>query len=115
MLRLFSIYDEVSNTYNNPFVAPTEESAKRELTLALKSPNSNLNNIASDCFLVYVGLFNPDTGEVNGHIDGRPVTSVICSLKTLIAPSRVINDYDDLDKPSSILKKTEKELDNLKQ
>lgn len=64
MLKLFSVYDQKSESYSTPFPAKTIGEAERSFAEEAKNPNSLVSKYPTDYNLFYIGDFCQETCEV---------------------------------------------------
>lgn len=65
-MKIYSIYDKASKTYQTPWVANHDVQAIREITRAVNDarPENMLYVHTKDFELYNIGEFNPDTGVI---------------------------------------------------
>lgn len=65
-MKLYSIYDKPAKTYQQPWVAPHDVQAIREITKAVNDPRpENMLYVHVKDFELYcIGEFNQDTGDI---------------------------------------------------
>jgi len=62
MNQLFSIYDEKTLVFGQPFQAKTQGEALRMFAAAVNQPDSLLNDYPNDFTLYQIGSFNSENG-----------------------------------------------------
>ena len=70
MLEIYAIKDTVIGKFNQPFLMNNETQARRELKIAVNSPNGvDMRNKAGDLQLHRLGRFNDSTGEITSEVE----------------------------------------------
>lgn len=63
-LKLYTVYDKKTQTYDKPFTAKTHGEAERMFGTAAKDTETLLGRHPEDFSLWNIGSFNPYTGEL---------------------------------------------------
>lgn len=74
MLKMFAVYDKVSNTYSTPFFVTHEPDAVRSFVRARNDPNTNLYQFPDDFNLQHIGDFSLSDGSMIVFEHKRVVT-----------------------------------------
>lgn len=67
-MKIFSIYDEKADAYNQPFFSPTVATAIRSCEEAIADSQSPFHAHASDYSLFELGEFDQLTGEIDAQL-----------------------------------------------
>lgn len=63
-MNLYSVYDEVAQTFNVPFSEVNHNSAMRAFGMACSDPQTILSKHAGDYYLYFLGEFDVHSGEI---------------------------------------------------
>lgn len=70
-MNLYSVYDEVAQTFNAPFVEANHNSALRAFGLACTDPQTILYKHPGDYYLYYLGELDVHSGEISTVLPER--------------------------------------------
>lgn len=65
-MLIFTIYDNKSELYNNPFVQKTTGAAIRAFTSLVEDEQTDIARHPSDYELFEIGEFDPESGQISG-------------------------------------------------
>ncbi|AXH76407.1 MAG: nonstructural protein [Microviridae sp.] len=89
--QMYSVYDEITETYNLPFTAHNDNDAMRMFHNAALSPQTSLNASPQDYTLYHVSTYNQDNAET---INTQP-PKLIIKLTSLINQNKNNNATED--------------------
>lgn len=78
MNKLFSIKDNISNTFSSPFLSTNDATAVRSFKHTVNDATTTIHHSPDDYVLYQVGLFDDSTGDIN------PVITVIAHASELV-------------------------------
>ncbi len=70
-MKLYSVYDEVAQTFNAPFPEANNQSAIRAFQSVCLDSGSLLSKYPSDYYLYAIGEMDEHTGEINSSLPER--------------------------------------------
>lgn len=70
-MNLYSVYDEVAQTFNAPFPEANHNSALRSFGLACSDPQTILSKHPGDYYLYFLGELDVHTGEISTVLPDR--------------------------------------------
>jgi hypothetical protein len=70
ILQMYSIFDSAVKAYLQPFYCRTRGEAIRSFTDAVKNPDGMFNKHALDYTLIYIGVFDDQSGVVTAEAPG---------------------------------------------
>lgn len=80
-MKLYSIFDKQTATYNAPFAQPTHGAAERAVKGEVNNQESMLGKYSSDYELWFVGWFEESTGEL--YVPEQEKKTMLCNLQQL--------------------------------
>lgn len=81
MLKAFSVYDQKSQSYSQPFFARTAGEGERMFKEESKNPNSFMNKYPEDFTLYATGEFDTDTGIFTSYAQNIHLINAQAALK----------------------------------
>lgn len=80
-LNVFTVRDQLAESYLQPFFMKTKAQAIREITTMVNDPNSQFGKYPNDYVLFEIGIYDQDTGMIEPH--KAPVSlGVLVEFKT---------------------------------
>lgn len=81
MLKAFSVYDQKSASYSQPFFARTAGEGERMFREEAKNTNSFMSKYPEDFTLYATGEFDPDTGRFQSYEQNIHLLNALAALK----------------------------------
>lgn len=79
-LKMYSIYDEVTQVFNHPFAAIAEQEAVRNMRILVNDPSTLISKSPQDYTLYHVAMYDDQTGQYTNT--NQPV--MLCKATSLI-------------------------------
>lgn len=70
-MKLYSVYDEVAQTFNSPFPEANNQSAIRSFGSVCLDSGSVINKYPADYYLYAIGELDEHTGEIKPYLPER--------------------------------------------
>lgn len=70
-MNLYSVYDEVAQTFNAPFPEANNQSAIRSFQSVCMDSGSVINKYPADYYLYAIGELDEHTGDIKGSLPER--------------------------------------------
>ena len=86
---LCSIYDRAASAFSDPFVAPTENAARRMFAGTVLNPETRIHQSPSDFALYLVGQWDNQTGEFTASVDGHKLMEALEAFSLLPAIDQI--------------------------